>query len=88
MCTGGEEYIVLLLDSGRAATIELANRVIRSLFEQYIPHSSSPITDRVTVSAGAATSEINDKTTAELLITQADNALYTAKHKGRNQVSY
>jgi len=85
--TGGEEFIVLLLDNEQAQVIEFANRVVASFFDQNIPHSNSAIADRVTVSAGVASAEINEQNTAETVIIQADNALYRAKHQGRNQVS-
>jgi diguanylate cyclase (GGDEF)-like protein len=85
--TGGEEFIVLLLDNEQAQVIEFANRVVASFFNQNIPHSNSAIADRVTVSAGVASAEVNEQNTAETVIIQADNALYRAKHQGRNQVS-
>ena len=85
--TGGEEFIVVLLDSNQALALQLAQRALTALDNQNIPHSGSAISDRVTVSAGVATLAINETSSAETLITQADDALYRAKHQGRNQVS-
>ena len=85
--TGGEEFIVVLLDSNQALALQLAQRALTALGNQNIPHSGSAISDRVTVSAGVATLAINETSSAETLITQADEALYRAKQQGRNQVS-
>ena len=50
-----------------------------------IPHQHSPTGD-LTVSVGVSTLKPDTKTYAQTLVRLADDALYLAKHRGRNQV--
>ncbi len=72
---GGEEFLILLPETGLEGTIILAERIRESMEED---------TD-VTVSIGIATcsKEIKDE---EDFINRADAALYQAKNNGRNRV--
>jgi diguanylate cyclase (GGDEF)-like protein len=84
--TGGEEFIVLLLGNDSEYAVQLAQAVIGKLYSQNIPHSASPITDRLTVSSGVASIIPNQHIKANTLIIRADSALYLAKGQGRNRV--
>jgi diguanylate cyclase (GGDEF)-like protein len=84
--TGGEEFIVLLLGSDSEYAVQLAQAVIDKLYSQHIPHSASPIADRLTVSSGVASIIPNQHIKADTLISRADSALYHAKGQGRNRV--
>ena len=82
---GGEEFVVLLPETEGANAKIFAER-LRKLVEDS-PIQSGNNTIHFTVSIGVA----GKKTTAEVetldqLISQADQALYKAKGKGRNQV--
>jgi diguanylate cyclase (GGDEF)-like protein len=77
---GGEEFIVGLPDTDLEGALIVAER-IRSAVAEY------PIEDArsVTVSIGTALCQTTDERIAEL-IERADQALYEAKKRGRNQV--
>ncbi len=77
---GGEEFAVVLsgIDSGQALAV--AERIRRqvALAETGL--------HRVTVSVGVAQYQPSAGDDAELLLSRADQALYAAKHGGRNRV--
>lgn len=82
--SGGEEFAVMLLDCPNHRALEIAEN-IRSAVEM----ANFPISNgkeiHITISIGAATfPETTDDIHA--LFKQADNALYEAKHSGRNRV--
>lgn len=78
---GGDEYIVIV-----DAPIELGEKVIARVFEQLTsqPIATSSATISVGLSVGVAT--WNDGEAIDGVLARADNALYEAKAKGRNQV--
>ncbi len=88
---GGEEFIVLLPDTGIEGAVIVAER-IRSLIEMA---GSPPSSARksyagdfklTTVSCGVCSCVPSAELTSELLIASADSALYEAKQSGRNRV--
>ncbi len=82
---GGEEFIVLLPESDLAAAREIAERLRQAVEALALPHPTSPIGDRVTISLGVAAVQAHEGEFDQLLIA-ADAALYRAKKKGRNRV--
>jgi diguanylate cyclase (GGDEF)-like protein len=85
----GDEFAILMPDSGEAEAMTLANRLqeeTASLFIEFRSGPSSP-SERVTVtlSIGVAVSP-DDGTTRDALFEAADRALYRAKEEGRNRV--
>ena len=80
---GGEEFIILAPETDLHGTKVLAERVRNAIWELDIPHPSSKTADRVTVSVGVA---VRSAAPWEDVVKQADEALYAAKHGGRNQV--
>ncbi|OWP48456.1 diguanylate cyclase [Pseudomonas nitroreducens] len=82
---GGEEFVVLLGDSGEAEALELAEQIRASLQALAVPHEHGPL-GMLTLSIGvASTSRCKPSSWAELL-QSADSALYQAKNGGRNRV--
>lgn len=77
---GGEEFIVLLSHTACEAAAALAER-IRSCFEQ---KTSGTVPLAITASFGVA--QLRNGEHEETLIKRADDALYRAKHEGRNRV--
>jgi diguanylate cyclase (GGDEF)-like protein len=85
---GGEEFAVILPYSGPEA-LTAAENFIHAVKWLSIPHPSSPTSNYVTISIGVCSAtNISQQDNSTDLVTQADNALYEAKHLGRNQVVY
>jgi diguanylate cyclase (GGDEF)-like protein len=82
---GGEEFVILLPNTSDEGTRVVAERVVEGVQELRIAHAHSNAASVVTVSAGflAALPWVNDD--PEHAMRQADNALYLAKHQGRNR---
>lgn len=79
---GGEEFVALLPDSDLEAARRVAERMRQAAAELQISYPSGVI--RLTLSFGVA--QWRPEQAMDALIAQADQALYTAKHKGRNRV--
>jgi two-component system, cell cycle response regulator len=82
---GGEEFMAILPDSDAEAGAVFAERV-RQLVEnqRFDIQTDEPL--RMTVSAGVASYPADKADNPRRLVHQADLALYSAKHSGRNQV--
>lgn len=80
---GGEEFVVLLPDCSKEKALELAENIRKRIEGQDIilRREKTP----VTVSIGVATFP-RDAQLKDEIIQKADEALYQAKQKGRNQV--
>ena len=79
---GGEEFVVLLDATYAAQALEVATRLCRRVHRLEIPANGE--TSMLTVSIGIAIHHEGD--TLETLIERADQAMYSAKLNGRNQV--
>ncbi len=89
---GGEEFLLLLPGISGEEAGRLAERICQSVVQLDITHQYSPVKACVTVSAGVASDQpmpgIADEVGArETLLRKADQALYDAKHCGKNRVS-
>lgn len=80
---GGEEFLILLRDTGAGTALSVAERLIRLIAET--PISMGTTTIACNVSIGIATTA-TDHTNSAALIRAADHALYHAKRTGRNRV--
>jgi len=79
---GGEEFAIFLSGSDGHAAIELAER-LRAVIEKR-PFHVGETKIKITISLGVA--EYNENSPdLETLVARADQALYVAKHKGRNR---
>lgn len=84
---GGEEFIVLLPQTGAPMARQVAERIRRAVESQALVHEGSDTAGVVTVSVGVATLQAGGRAGATELISAADAALYRAKAQGRNQVA-
>lgn len=79
---GGEEFLVLLNNANLANARLIAERIRMTISELTVDTTKGPL--QVTVSTGLAMMKKDD--TQQDLINRADQALYQAKHSGRNKV--
>jgi diguanylate cyclase (GGDEF)-like protein len=77
---GGEEFAIVLPQMTSEAAVQLAEQLRRA-----VAQSSSGFLPTVTISVGIASVPPAARSATEL-IKQADDAMYEAKHRGRNQV--
>ena len=80
---GGEEFIVLLPDTGPEGAQVFAERVRQDVEQSTIEWEGQTL--RVTISIGLTLLDAGDNS-VEMAIKRADTALYTAKANGRNRV--
>lgn len=81
---GGEEFTIVLPFTPVEGARFKAKEILLNLAEAAIPHGHSIISDYVTLSIGVSTTAYQ-ASTPEMLLEQADKALYLAKEQGRNQ---
>jgi len=82
---GGEEFLIVLGDTDAASAILVAERIRHAIAALQFEHPSGNLT--VTISMGISCSDNKDRYKDEnILLLQADSALYHAKHEGRNRV--
>lgn len=82
---GGEEFIVILPNTSLEGAIVVAHILHKAIAALQISHQDSEVSDVVTISMGIASDIPNLERSPYVLINQADQALYYAKQKGRNQ---
>ncbi|MBI4356083.1 MAG: diguanylate cyclase [Candidatus Omnitrophica bacterium] len=83
---GGEEFGVMLPHTNAAGASICAENIRRRIAEYRFTLPNHPEGLRVTISVGVAALDELGLHTAEELIQVADEALYAAKHAGRNRV--
>ena len=81
---GGEEFVVLLPHTPLDDAIAIARGICRGIEDLAIDHADSPVDDCLTLSIGAASMVPTCNRRAEMLLKNADTALYQAKNDGRN----
>jgi hypothetical protein len=79
---GGEEFCILLPNTGRATAIEVAEKVRIAIERQRISFKDKTI--KLSASFGIAWLDYGVRD-AETLLERADQALYSAKSDGRNR---
>jgi two-component system, cell cycle response regulator len=81
---GGDEFVVVMPGTGPADAASAAER-LRGAIEQISDPTAASAMPRLSISIGVACSAGRDLP-AETLLSEADHALYAAKHGGRNRV--
>lgn len=81
---GGEEFVIILPETPLSDAVLVAERLRKSVQAKCFPPPMEVLT--VTVSLGVATFPSALVNSIDSLFKQADEALYLAKHRGRNRV--
>ncbi|MBT2339595.1 MULTISPECIES: GGDEF domain-containing protein [Pseudomonas] len=84
---GGEEFAVMLPNIDARQAHGAAHRLRASLAERALPHSGSKVSRFVTLSIGIAELDPEAMDHFDQLLQRADQALYRAKHQGRDCVA-
>lgn len=86
---GGEEFVIILPELDLAGAIVVAEQIQQTVRQLKIPHEDSDVSAVVTVSMGIRVIKLYPhyitETLSEILIKQADAALYQAKTQGRDR---
>jgi len=83
---GGEEFVALLTHTGVEGATAVAEAFRASVERLDLRHEHSAAADHVTLSLGVASTIPDRHSTPDDLVSAADQALYEAKHQGRNRV--
>lgn len=81
---GGEEFVAILHTDLFSAD-QVADKIHAAVEQADIEHRHSTVARRITVSIGTASTRKDRFESATMLVSAADDALYAAKSKGRNQ---
>jgi diguanylate cyclase (GGDEF)-like protein len=84
---GGEEFSMLLPESGPQLAQQVAQRCLHAISALMVVHPTSSVGSHLSISVGVCSvADASDATDDALeLISNADAALYRAKHAGRNR---
>ena len=83
---GGEELVVILPDTDKKGALRVAEMLLQAVRTLAIPHAASPVDPNVSISIGVSVLDPDFLIEPKVLLTQADQAMYTAKAAGRNQM--
>jgi diguanylate cyclase (GGDEF)-like protein len=83
---GGEEFAIVLCDTGTEGALRVARQIHAWIEDLAIEHDTTQVigVDNVTVSIGVASTQPELTSSPSVLVYHADEALYAAKHAGRN----
>ena len=80
---GGEEFSILLPEADEKGACETAQRVLKAVSELKVEYEEKVITFTTSIGIAQISKNCED---LEMLMKQADEALYQAKHNGRNRL--
>jgi diguanylate cyclase (GGDEF)-like protein len=83
---GGDEFIIIFPNTNLEDAISFGENFRKKVENLKIPHKFSNVNDIVTISMGGSAVIPSSKISINEFIRQADNALYSAKKNGRNQI--
>lgn len=83
---GGEEFAIVLPNTNPLGAFQVADKLRQEINQLMIPHTTSTVSDYLTLSLGVASTVPSQKFSIEQLMEAADKALYQAKKQGRNRV--
>ncbi len=82
---GGDEFVILLPETGLQRSKQLTERLCHGFQNQPLKIDEREIP--ITLSMGVASMPGDHDLALDILLNRADEALYDAKEKGRNQIS-
>jgi diguanylate cyclase (GGDEF)-like protein len=82
---GGEEFVAILPNTNYREAEKYGRWICERVRSLALPHENSPMGRYISISAGLITITPDPTTMLDTLITEADKALYQAKHNGRDQ---
>jgi two-component system chemotaxis family response regulator WspR len=85
---GGEEFGVILPDTGLKGALEIAEQMRVDIEGLKIEHRYTKSSGYITISLGVSTTIPSRKSLQNSLIAAADQGLYLAKKEGRNRVKF
>lgn len=84
---GGEEFLIILKGAAKSEAEKLGQKLCSLVNRLHIPITGKETT-RVSISLGlASTTQTGEQKSSRRLLERVDEALYSAKRNGRNQVS-
>ena len=83
---GGEEFALILPETDLSGGTQVAEDIRNAVEQLHLTHEYSEAGPYVSISVGVATYLPGAVTSADQLVAAADEALYRAKHLGRNRV--
>ena len=83
---GGEEFVVLLPEVDIEGALCVGKRILQEIEKLGIEHQASQVSDKVSMSLGAASLTPSREQDCTELVKLADEALYQAKNAGRNRI--
>lgn len=84
---GGEEFAIILPNTTLEGGIKIAQNIQQAIHNLAIPHTQSGVKEIVTVSLGVSSLIPTLELKSDILINDADKALYDAKEQGRDRFS-
>ena len=84
---GGEEFIIMLPETGITQTMKAASRIVEAIRNETLAQLSDYSIEGVTISAGAAAFPRDGESEKDLLRV-VDDLLYKAKEAGKNRVCH
>ncbi|WDE12801.1 diguanylate cyclase [Thalassomonas haliotis] len=82
---GGEEFAIILPETDLKHAHKTATLLCKSIRRLALPHPCSDAANILTVSLGIATAKTGVQSSAEVMLSAANKALYQAKTNGRNR---